>query len=147
MKFFRTRGREDFGIGGTAFVDSKAKFFRYEWLDAIEEEVVELGTGLTSDFDGVFEARCRHQSRAGSFALEECIRADSGAMQQDESSRWRDLLHCVDDRSRGIGRCRENLQHLEIASLRINPDAIGESASGIDGDPNRLGGARHVEER
>ena len=61
----------------------KRRSARDQRLDAIEEEVVELGAGLASDLDGVFETGGGDQSGARAFAFEQSVGADGGAVQDD----------------------------------------------------------------
>jgi hypothetical protein len=55
-QFFLRRCSEDFAVAGGAFGHAEAEILRDQWFDAVEEEVVEFGAGLASDFDDVFEA-------------------------------------------------------------------------------------------
>ena len=49
---------------------------------AVEEEIVELGAGLASNLDGVFETGGGDQSGARAFAFEQRVGADGGAVQE-----------------------------------------------------------------
>ncbi len=139
---FLRRGRgEDFAVAGGAFVDAEAEIFGDQRLDAVEEEVVELGAGLASDFDGVFEAFRGDQGGARAFAFEQRIGADGGAVEEDEVAFVRDFLKGFDDGLRGIGGSRKDFQHAEAAAL--SPDAVGEGAAGVDGDAEGLRAAGH----
>ena len=84
LQFFRRRRGQDFSVAGGALVDAEAEIARDQWLDSVEEEVVELGAGLASDFDGVFEAGSGDERGARAFALEQRVGADGGAVQEDE---------------------------------------------------------------
>lgn len=128
---------------GGAFFDSEAKFSGHKRLDSVEEKVVELGTRLAPDLDGVLEALRRDQSGARAFALKQRVRADRRAMEEDEIAVGLDLLYCVDNGLRGVVRRRENFQHAQTLSRRIDPDAVGEGAPSVDGDAQRLGRTGH----
>ncbi len=83
-EFFEGRRGQDFSVARGTLVDAEAKSFRDQRLDAVEEKIVKLGTGLASDLDGVFETGGGDQSGAGSFALEQRVGADGGAVEEDE---------------------------------------------------------------
>ena len=68
-----------------------------ERLDAIEEEIVELGTRLPSNLDGVFEPGSRHQRGARAFAFEQRIRADGSAVKKNELRFSSDGSDRIDD--------------------------------------------------
>jgi hypothetical protein len=46
---------EDFSLAVGALGDSKAEVLGDQWFRPIEEEVVELGTGLAADLNGILE--------------------------------------------------------------------------------------------
>ncbi len=64
----------------------KRRLLGDERLDAVEEEIVELGAGLASDLDGVFESGGGDERGAGAFAFEQRVGADGGAVEEDEFS-------------------------------------------------------------
>ncbi len=140
-QFLRRGLDEDFAVAGGAFVDTEAEIFRDQWLDAVEEEIIELGAGLASDFDGVFEAFGGDECGAGAFAFEQRVGADGGAVEEDDVAFGSDFLECFDDGLRGIGGGRKDFQHAEAAVF--SPDAVGEGAAGVDGDAEGLRAARH----
>ena len=84
LQFLRRGSGQDFAVAGRAFVDAEAEILGDQRLDAVEEEVVELGAGLASDFDGVFEAGGGDEGGAGAFAFEQRVGADGGAVEEDE---------------------------------------------------------------
>ena len=90
-QFLRRRCGEDFSVAGGAFVDAEAEIFGDQRLDAVEEEIVELGAGLASDFDGVFEAGGGDERGARAFAFEQRVGADGGAVEEDEIAFGRDF--------------------------------------------------------
>ena len=124
--------------------DAEAEIFGDQRLDAVEEKIVELGAGLASDFDGVFESGGGDEGGARAFALEQRVGADGGAVEEDEfavadaQSFVDDLAEGFDDGLRGIGGRGKNFEHAEAAC--VEPDAVGEGAAGVDGDAERLGG-------
>jgi hypothetical protein len=80
--FAAKRETRDFKSAGEAAVRiSPLPAVRDERLDAVEEEIVELGTGLPSDLDGVFETGGGDQRGAGAFAFEQRVGADGRAVQ------------------------------------------------------------------
>ena len=107
--------------------------------DAIEEEIVKLGSGLASDLDGIFESGGGDERGAGAIALEERVGSNGGAVQEDDRFFGSDFPEGIGDSLRGVGRRGENLQHAKAAGF--HPDTVGESAAGIDGDAKRLRGA------
>ena len=117
---------EDISFAVGAFGDSEAEVRWDERLDAVKEEVVELGPRLAADFDGVFEAFRCDQRNASAFPLQDCVR---------------DLANGFGDRLRRVGRGGENFQKANTAAL--DPDAVGEGAAGVDSDAEggRLGHA------
>ena len=121
-QFLGCRCRENGAISRRALIDTEAEVFGNERFHAIEKEIVELGAGLASDFDGVFEASGGDESGAGSFALEQRVGADGGAVEKDVvyasqvSQSRRDMGHptddlgnCFDDGLGWVGGRRENL--------------------------------------
>ena len=106
---------QDFAVAGGALVDAEAEILRNQRLDAVEEEVVELGAGLASDFDGVFEASSGDERGARAFALEQRVGADCRAVEEDEFACVVNFMKGFDDGLRGIGGCRKNFQHAEAA--------------------------------
>src|SRR5580692_6523210 len=133
------RGRgEDFAIAGGAFFDSEAKIGGDQRLNAAEEEVVKLGTGLASYLDGVFETGGGDQGGTGAFAFEQRIGADGGAVQDCEFAFVFDFAEDLDDGVGGIGGSGEDFQHAQAAG-HVGPDTVGEGTAGVDGDAERLG--------
>jgi hypothetical protein len=63
-------------------------------------------------------------------------------VEQNEFACVVNFMKGFDDRLRGVGGCRKNFQHAQPASF--DPHAVGEGASGVDGDAERLGAAGHV---
>ncbi len=115
-----------------SLVHAESQFGGNERLHAIEEEVVEPGTGLAADLDDIFETRGGDQGDARAFALKDGVRADGGAVQEDDGGLASDLTNRFGDRLRGIGGRGEDLQEADTPAL--DPDAVGEGAAGIDGD-------------
>ena len=136
---------QDFSVCGGAFVDAEAEIFWDQWLDAIEEEVVEFGAGLASDFDGVFETAGGDESGARAFAFKSVLVPTVVPCRRMKFGSGGDLLDGFDDGLRGIGGSRENFQHAEAA--RFDPHTVGEGAAGVDGDAERLGAAGHGVDR
>ena len=87
LQILRSWGGQDLAIGSGAFIRTEAEIFRHERLNALEEKIVELGAGLASDLDGVFEADGCDQGGAGAFAFEQRIGSDSGAVEEDATYR------------------------------------------------------------
>ena len=83
-QFLRRGCGEDFAVAGGAFVDAEAEIFGDQRLDAVEEEVVELGAGLASDFDGVFETCVVTRAVRAPLRSEQRVGADGGAVQEDD---------------------------------------------------------------
>ena len=69
-----------------------------ERLDAIEEEVVELGPRLPSNFDSVFETCGCYQRSARAFAFEQRIRANGSAVKKNELCFSTDGSERIDNR-------------------------------------------------
>ena len=132
---------QDFAVAGGAFFDAEAEIGGDQRLDAIEEEIVELGARLASDLDGVFESGGRDQSGARAFAFQQSVGADGGAVQDDEFAVVIDFAEGFDDGLGGIGWRGENFQHAQAAA--VDPDTVGEGAAGVDGDAEGLGAAGH----
>jgi hypothetical protein len=81
---------------------------RNERRDAVEEEVVKFGAGLTADFEDVFESGGGDKSGAGSFAFEQRVGADGGAVQEDEVAVVIYFLKSLDDGLGGVGGSGED---------------------------------------
>ena len=77
---------QNLAVTGGAFVDAETQIGRNQGFNAIEEEIVELGTGLAADLNGVFETCGGDQRHARAFALQQSVRADCGAVQKDSRS-------------------------------------------------------------
>jgi hypothetical protein len=54
---------------------------------------------------------------------------------------WDNPAEGFDDGLGGISGCRKHFEHAKAAA--ISPDAVGEGASSVDGDAERLGAAGH----
>jgi len=96
------------------------------------EPVVELGAGLATNGDGVFEALCGYERDAGAFALQHGVGADGGAVADFEWFAVCDLPESFEDGLRRIGRGGKELEDAELPVCEV--DAVGEGASGVDGD-------------
>ena len=142
-QFFRARRGEDFSVGGGAFVDAEAEVFGDQRLDAIEEEVVEFGAGLASDFDGVFETCVVTSAVRAPFRSSSVLVPTVVPWRRMKFSSWRDLFYRFEDGLGGIGGRRKNFQHFQAMRFRIDPDAVGEGAAGVDGDAEGLGRVGH----
>jgi hypothetical protein len=59
-------------------------------------------------------------------------------VQNDEFAFVIDLAESVDDGLGRIGRSGEDFQHAEAVG-GIDPDTVGESAAGVDGDAKLVG--------
>src|ERR1022692_3502783 len=112
-----------------------------ERFDAVEEEVVEFGAGLASNFDGVFEAFRGDEGGARAFVFEKRVGADRGAVEEDEFAFVGDFAEGFDDGLGGIGWRGENFEHAQATC--VDPDAVGKGAAGVDGDAEWLGAAGH----
>ena len=117
-----------------SFSDPETQILRNEGRDPLEEEVVEGGTSLAADFDYVFETAGGDQCDARSFSLQEGIGSDGGAVQENQGGPGANFQQSFADGARGITGSREDFESSEFSLLK--PDAIGESASCIDGDPD-----------
>ena len=103
---FHVRGRRlghNLAVAGGAFFDAEAKIGRDQRFDAVEEEIVELGASLASDFDGVFETGGGDQSGARAFAFQQSVRADCGAVQDYQFTFERDFAERFYDGLGGVG--------------------------------------------
>ena len=92
FEFLRSGLLEDFSFAVGALCDSEAEGLRDQRFDPIEEKIVELGTGLAADLDGVFETFGCDQGNAGAFSLEDRIRADGGSVKKSDGRIGSDLL-------------------------------------------------------
>ena len=82
-KSCRGRSLEDLSVTGGAFVESEAQVGGNQRLNTIEEQIVEFRPGLAADLDGIFETCRGNQSYARAFALQQSVRADRRAVQQN----------------------------------------------------------------
>ena len=142
---FHVRGRrrgQNLAVAGGAFFDAEAEIGRDQRFDAVEEEVVELGASLASDFDGVFETGGGDQGGARAFAFQQSVGADCGAVQDYQFTFGGDFAEGFDDGLGGIGGSGEDFQHAQAAGV-VDPDTVGEGAAGVDGYAEGLGAAGH----
>ena len=141
LQIFASWRSQNFAIAACAFVDSEAQLGRYQWLDALKKEIVELGAGLAADFDGVLESGGGDQRCASTLALQQSIGSDSRTVEEHELTFGGDFPEGLDDGLGRIGRSGKHLQHAQAATLK--PDTVGERAASVDGDAKRLGAAAH----
>ena len=78
------------------------------------------------------------------FALKERVGANGGAVEEDEIFIRSDFAETFGDGLGGVGGRGENFEHAKPAGGGIDPDAVGESTAGVDGDAKRLGRAGHA---
>ena len=135
LQILLRRRLQDFTVAAGAFVNPEAQIFGDKRLDAIEEKIVKFGPGLAADLDDVFKAGGRDQGHAGALALQQSVGADGGAVQKNHLAWQADLFQGFDDGLRRIARSRKNFEHADSSAL--DPDAVGESAAGVDGDLER----------
>src|SRR6516164_6499731 len=70
------RGSQDLTCRVDALGHPESKVARNQWRGALEQQIVELGPGLPSDFNRVFEARGGNECDTCAFALQQSIGAD-----------------------------------------------------------------------
>ena len=115
--------------------DAEAHTTLHQRRHTFECKVVKLRPILAADLDGVFKARGSNESYARAFALQQRVCADGGSVQQSHAAGSSDLRKRLGYGLRGIGRRGEDLDHAWPAAL--HPDAVGEGATGIDGNAER----------
>jgi hypothetical protein len=134
---FRGRGPENYvSIGGDALAETQAPLARNQRRWGANEEIVELGTRLPSDFEDVLESRGRDQHHFSAASLQQSVGADGGATDELRAGLSSALaLRPVDgraDRRGRIGGRRWYFQNLKFAAAKEN--AVGKGAAGVDGN-------------
>ena len=108
-----------------AFVGSQAHLRIDRRRRPCDVEVVQVRTVLAADDQQVFEARRRHEYRAGPFSLKDRVGGDRRPVGHVAGP---ELPHPVDDRAGGIGR-RRNLGRHDLAAAE--PDEVREGPADI----------------
>ena len=75
---------QDLSLSIGTLVHAKAQVSSHQRFYPVEEEVIQPGASLPTDFDNVFKASCRDQSHAGALALQKRVGADSRAVQKND---------------------------------------------------------------
>ncbi len=71
FKFAGSGRAQDVAVLVGTLRHSKAQIRRHQRLDRVKEEVIELGTSLPPDLDGILKSRRRYKGYAGSLALQQ----------------------------------------------------------------------------
>jgi hypothetical protein len=97
--------------------------------------IVEIGTSLAGDGEGVFESCSGDESDARPFALEQCVGGNGGAVADFDGcvrSKRGDLRDGFKDGAAGIVGSGGEFENADAAPDAV--DAIREGATGVDGD-------------
>lgn len=123
-------------VAGGPFRDAKPQIVQHQRFYALKEEIVEPGSRLPANLNGIFESGGCDQRYARAFAFQERVGADGGSMQQYKAVGDANSLQCGSDCLGWVGRSRKHLQHPQAAIF--SPHAVGEGATGVDGDAERF---------
>ena len=132
VEVFGRGGAEDCAFGRDALGNAEAKGRGDKAFGSGLKPVVEFGTSLTADGDGVFESLRGDEGDACAFALEHGVGANGGAVADDDCGFGGELAKAVEYGLAGVVRRGEDFEGDEFSIAQ--GDAIGEGSAGIDGD-------------
>jgi hypothetical protein len=129
---------EDAAVAVDPFGDFQAQVTAHERSRAFDLQVVEVGPGLTADFQQVPEAAGSEQAGAGAAVLDERVGGHRGAVGQVDHfaglgpAVLQGGSECCQDALRRLGGCRWHLDHQHVTAVFVEQAEIGKSAADID---------------
>src|ERR1017187_2915806 len=129
-------------VGTDPLAQTEATVFFNNRCGAVQVPIVEAWPGLAADGQRVLKPRCSYEGYPCALALEQSVGGHGCAMAYLDgvcADSLHNFLDCFENGGGRIFGCRGKVEYFELAVGAI--DAIGESATRVDGDDKPLVGA------